>query len=250
MSSAWYVVFVGLAAGVLGTGVGGFLVSVLNKPSDRVFSMVLGFSGGIMLSIVSFDLMPEAFEVAGVVWGITGLIVGTALVAMVDFVVPHMHFMSTDCESSRFIRAGLFVGLGIAMHNLPEGMAIGAGFISSERFGLGVALLMTIQNMPEGMAMAAPMCRAGVTPLRAGLLACLAGVPMGVGALIGATLGSVSPVVLSLSLGFAAGAMLFITCDELIPDAQEFRAGHTGTFGIVAGVVTGIVVSTLASVHF
>lgn len=236
---------VGLFAGVVGTAAGGLVVLFFRRPSDTVFSVILGFSGGIMLSVTAFNLMPEAFRLAGVGWGITGLVVGTILIGFIDLVTPHMHFFSTDKESSRFARASLFIGLGIAMHNLPEGIAIGAGLSSSARFGAGIAALMTLHNMPEGMAMCAPMCRVSGWSWQIVAMAAAAGVPTGIGALIGVILGGASPVILALSLGFAAGAMLFVTCDELIPDAQELRVGHTGTYGIVAGVVAGIALSTV-----
>lgn len=205
--------------------------------------MILGFSAGVMLSIVTFDLIPEALEKAPALVGLSGLVAGAVLLAFTDFFTPHVHFFSDDEESQRFIRTGMLVGVGIALHNLPEGLAIGAGFVSSPQFGLGIALLMAIQNVPEGMAMACPFSR---TPLpRSKIIGAtlLAGLPMGIGALLGAVFGVSSPSVLAFSLGFAAGAMLFITCDELIPDAQELRVGHSGTYGIVMGVLAGIVIS-------
>ncbi len=240
---------IGLLSGLIGTGLGGFALRIFGRPSDMVFSVILGFSGGIMLSMVAFDLMPQAFDLAGVEWGIAGLVGGALLIGAIDLFAPHVHFMSNDKESSRFVRASLLIGVGIAIHNLPEGMAIGAGYLSSQRFGLGLALLMMLHNMPEGMAMSAPMCRVSSCTWRVVGWATVAGLPEGIGALAGMALGGVSPIVLALCLGFAAGAMLFITCDELIPDAQEFRVGHTGTWGIVAGVVTGIVLSTLLEMH-
>ena len=88
--------------------------------------------------------------------------------------------------------------------------------------------------------MACPMVVGGMRPYRVLLATALAGVPMGIGALAGAAAGSLSPVMLSFCLGLAGGAMLFVTCDELIPDAQELGSGHSGTVGIVAGVIVGI----------
>lgn len=237
---------IGTLAGVLGTGLGGLLIAVLPRLNRGALSGVLGLSAGIMLSVVAFDLMPEAFAVAGVWWGLLGLTLGAALLTLVDLVTPHMHFLSTDEESRRYLRTGLLIGLGIALHNLPEGLAIGAGYGSSARFGLSVAVLMAIQNAPEGMAMACPLCQVPGRRWRSVVYTLLAGLPMGLGAFIGGLLGRVSPVLLSVSLGFAAGAMLFITCDELIPGAQELKQGHSGTFGIVLGVMIGVAVSMLA----
>ncbi|MGE5527831.1 MAG: ZIP family metal transporter [Patescibacteria group bacterium] len=249
MPQLLYITVIGTLAGVLGTGAGGLAVAMLPKPGKTVLSAVLGLSAGIMLAVVAFDLMPESFEVAGIGWGLLGLALGAGLLALTDLLAPHVHFLSTDEESRHFLRTGLVVGVGIALHNLPEGLAIGAGFGSSARFGLGVALLMAIQNAPEGMAMACPLCLTDVPPWRIAGWTFLAGLPMGLGAALGGLLGRVSPVLLAVSLGFAGGAMLFVTCDELIPDAQELRRGHSGTFGIVAGVILGVAVSMLSRVH-
>ncbi|MEW6082604.1 MAG: ZIP family metal transporter [Bacillota bacterium] len=243
MSLYFQTALIGLLAGVFGTGLGGVAAALIRRPKKRLFSVVLGFSGGIMLSIVAFDLMPEAFRVGGTRWAVLGLISGVLLIALADLILPHMHFFSQDRESSRFIRAGALVGLGISMHNLPEGLAIGASYECSSRFGLSIAMLMAIQNFPEGMAMGAPMILGGMRGPSVALLAALAGLPMGLGAFLGQVFGTVSEVFLSVSLGFAAGAMLFITVDELVPGALELQEGHSAIFGIVSGVMTGIIVS-------
>lgn len=249
MSHVVWATVIGLLAGVLGTATGGLIVMLFRRPSDAAFSVILGFAGGVMLAVTAFDLMPEAFELAGTGWGIGGLVLGAILIALIDLVTPHIHFLSTDRESSRFVRASLFVGIGIAIHNLPEGMAIGAGVVSSQQFGIGLGVLLGLHNAPEGMAMSAPLCRVKGCGWRPVLMAALAGLPTGLGAAIGAIMGAASKIVLALCLGFAAGAMLFVTCDELIPDAQELGVGHSGTYGIVAGVVTGIVLSTVLGMH-
>lgn len=200
-----------------------------------------------MISVVAFDLMPEAIESGGLVLAIGGLIAGVILVSLLDL-LPHTHFMASDRESSRFYKTGVIVGLGIAMHNLPEGLAIGAGYAHDVTLGLGLALVIAVHNFPEGMAMACPMVIAGMKPLRVVLATMAAGVPMAIGALLGSLVGGMSSGLLSLCLGFAGGAMLFVTCDELIPDAQELGSGHSGSFGIVAGVVVGILFTSLLKV--
>lgn len=240
----WAATIIGFLAGVGGTGLGGVASLFFRCLPSRTYSVVLGFSAGVMLSVVAFDLMPEAIEAGGLQYAVLGILAGVILVSLLDL-LPHTHFMTSDRESSRFIKAGVIVGLGIAMHNLPEGLAIGAGYASNTALGLGLGLVIAVHNFPEGMAMACPMIIGGMHPLRVVGATVLAGMPMGLGALIGALLGSLSPVFLSVCLGFAAGAMLFVTCDELIPDAQELASGHSGTFGIVAGVLAGIILTSL-----
>ena len=132
------------------------------------------------------------------------------------------------------------MGLGIAMHNLPEGLAIGTGYVVSSLTGWRLMITMMIHNIPEGMAMAGPMAAAGVSCSKCMAITGAAGLPMGLGALVGAMLGKVSPATLAVSLGFASGAMLYIVFDELIPEAQAQAEGHSGTFGAVTGVIIGM----------
>lgn len=244
LSPLWMATLIGLIAGVGGTGLGGVFSLMFRRLSSRTYSVVLGFAAGVMIAVVAFDLMPEAIEAGGVKIAIVGILSGVGLVSLLDR-LPHRHFMTTDRESSRYVKAGVIVGLGIAMHNLPEGLAIGAGFESDPSLGLGLAIVIALHNFPEGMAMACPMVIGGLHPLRIVGATVVAGVPMAIGAFAGSLLGSVSTTFLSFCLAFAGGAMLFVTCDELIPDAHELASGHSSTYGIVAGVIAGILLTSL-----
>ena len=239
------VTLIGLIAGVVGTGSGGLVSYLLRHPTTNFLSAILGFSAGVMLVVVFLELLQEAFAIGNFLYGVLGLILGIVILWLLDVYFPHRHHFSGECRQSRFRKVGVLLGVGIALHNIPEGLAIGAGYVSSESLGLGLALIMTIQNIPEGLAMATAMCIGGVRNGKVVLATALAGLPMGLGALAGALLGSISSLFLSISLGFAAGAMLYIVCDELIPDAHTLSSGHSATLGIVVGVVVGIFLTAL-----
>jgi ZIP family zinc transporter len=239
------VTLIGLLAGVIGTGSGGLVAYFIQNPGSKFLSAILGFAAGIMLVVVFMELLPEAVAIGGFFYGVSGLLLGIGLLLLMDTYFPHYHHYSGECRQSRFRRVGVLLGIGIALHNIPEGLAIGSGFISGETLGFGLAMIMTVQNIPEGVAMAAAMCAGGLRRWRVILATALAGLPMGAGALSGALIGSISPVFLSISLGFAAGAMLYIVCDELIPDANTLSGGHSPTMGLVLGVVIGIFLAAL-----
>ena len=232
---------VGLVAGVAGTGLGGAGAAALVRPKRNVLSGALGFSAGAMLAILAFSLVPQALRVGGLGWTVAGLVAGVGLVSLIDLVVPHVHAFSGDRESARFLATGAVIGLGIAMHNLPEGMAIGAAYARGTGPGLAVAVAIALQNVPEGVAMGLPLVAGRVAPLRVVGATLLAGLPMGAGGALGAALGSLSPAALAVALGLAAGAMLFITGDELMPAAHEMGRGHQAAFGLVAGVIVGTI---------
>ncbi|AEE91001.1 Zinc/iron permease [Tepidanaerobacter acetatoxydans Re1] len=236
----------GTLAGVFGTGLGGLLIVLLGKPRKTVLSSVIALSGGIMLSVVFSDLLPEAIKMGGPFSAFIGLLMGVVFLLLLDLYLPHCHFQSGtdgDCKQARYMRASILIGLGIAMHNFPEGLAIGAGYAASEELGLSLTFIIGLQNVPEGMAMAGPMKAGFLSNLSILLWTALAGVPMGIGAFCGALAGGVSSLILSLSLGFAAGAMLYVVFDELLPEADELSKGHSATFGAILGIIIGLMVS-------
>jgi len=238
------VTLIGLLSGVLGTTAGGLSVVGVRKIKNKVLSILLGFSAGVMVAITFVELIPEALEEGTLITAMIGLITGVMIIGYLDINFPHRHF-SFDCdgdkERAKSLKTGVLLSIGIAMHNLPEGVAIGAGFMVSYEVGLALAVLMAIHNFPEGMAVGAAMCVGKVKGSKILMITALAGIPMGIGAFLGGALGGVSDLALSVGLGFAAGAMLYIVFDELIPDAHRKMKGHYAIAGILSGIIFGIV---------
>ncbi|MCL6449840.1 MAG: ZIP family metal transporter [Acetobacteraceae bacterium] len=265
MDAAVLATVVGLIAGVGGTGLGGVLALVFRRPGPSAVSVLLGLAAGVMLALTGFSLMPESFEAAGLVPGMAGFVLGVGLLFLADLYLPHFHFHSpgrpdpgrgqfllhasegSEAVAPGFVRAGILVGLGVAMHNLPEGVAIGAGYAHRELVGAGLAFAIALHNVPEGLAMALPMLAGGLGAGRIAAACALAGLPQALGALGGASLAAVSPLFLALSLGTAAGAMLYVTADELIPAASRLSRGHSATVGLVLGMVVGVFLSRAVS---
>lgn len=244
--------FVGALSGVLGTGAGGLLILLVNFGAGAGLSFLLAASGGIMISISLMELIPEAVEVGSKGWAALGLLLGVIILFVLDMVLPHAHSSFVVRAKSgvyhgeraaRLRSAGLLIGLGIALHNLPEGLAIGAAYAHQQSLGLGVALIIALHNIPEGMAMAVPLRAGGMGRGSVVLSTMLAGLPLGVGAFLGAWVGQVSPTVLSVCLGFAAGAMMYVVSDELIPEAHFCARGEYPTIGLVAGILLGVLLT-------
>lgn len=231
----------GLLAGVVGTGAGGLISVFMKKPTPRFTGTILAFAAGIMLSIIFLELIEEAIDFSGHWAAILGLTVGMAIFYLLDHYLPHQHPVTEEKIHSRgYLKKGTLLALGIGLHNFPEGLAIGTGFVGSPELGLSLAILIGLHNIPEGMAVAAPLKQGGYSLSRVVGITALAGLPMGIGALIGAAIGSISDYVLGVSLGFAGGAMLYIVCDELIPDAYESAGAHLSILGIFLGTLLGI----------
>ncbi|MCR1900216.1 ZIP family metal transporter [Irregularibacter muris] len=244
MEKLLMITIIGFLAGMVGTGIGGLSAYLFIHPSKRAFSVILGLAGGLMISIVCFDLLPQAFEMVGVPLGVFGIICGVAIITIIDEIMDLLE-KGKKKQRDGFIKAGVLIGIGIAAHNFPEGLAIGAGFMATPQLGLGLALVITLHNIPEGIAMATPMSIGGVKKIRILFYTLLAGIPMGVGAFLGALLGEISPAFIGWCLGLAGGAMLFITCQEIIPRSREIWKGRISGFGIILGIIGGILLSSL-----
>ncbi len=241
---------IGLAAGVLGTGAGGVITALTGKPSKKTLGFYLGFAGGIMLALVFAELIPEALEEGSLILTMFGLVLGVALLILLDIYLPHIHHGGNPDDevqvNGRMTRMGYLLAFGIALHNFPEGIAIGAGFGADYTLGISLAIILALHNIPEGIAMAVPLWASGLGTKKVVLATLLAGVPVGIGAYLGSIISHISPVFLTLSLGFAAGAMLYISFDELLPEAHNHSEGsHYGIYGGVIGVLIGYILIAL-----
>ena len=142
--------------------------------------------------------------------------------------------------------AGIVMAAAIALHNIPEGMTIGAGFAISDDFLLGTGMIMAVliglHNIPEGMAVSVPMISGGMGRVKAVLLTALCGLPTLFGAWIGYWLGDIGPMGLTLSLGFASGAMLYVVFGEILPESYLMYRSKTPAFSFLAGLLVGLMI--------
>lgn len=238
------IVLVSTLAG-LATTVGALLVVIFGKPSVKILALLLGFAAGVMIAISAFDLLPEAVELGSNWQAILGFALGAALMFGLDAFIPHAHIGSGKSEGvtgdSEMLKMGYFIFLGIALHNLPEGLAIGAGYTSSLTLGAAIAISLALHNVPEGMATAVPLLIGGMSKYKVVLLATVAGLMTPLGTLLGAAVFRVSTGMVSVALAFAAGAMVYIASDELIPQSHRYH-DHLANLGLIAGFVLGFLI--------
>ncbi|WP_207750716.1 ZIP family metal transporter [Anaeromonas gelatinilytica] len=231
---------IGFLIGIIGTGLGGTLTIFLVNPNNKFLSMLLGLTAGLMLSIITFDLMPEAITLGGLTIVIIGIIFGIMLVLLIEDI---FYKANKKCKNMKegFLKTGLLMGIGIALHNLPEGLAIGSGFMFTSDIGIKVGIIIALHNIPEGMAMATPLRMSGFRKLKVIFLTLLAGIPTGIGAFLGAVLGNISDIFIGLCLAIAAGTMLYIICGELIPNSKNIHKGRISTLGLSTGFILGLI---------
>ena len=202
----------GLFFGTFGTTLGEILGVVLKKKSNKFLSFILALASGLMMAVICFDLIPESLEISNIFEAILGILLGIIAMIFCDLLVDKKFSskMHTNNKESKLLRTGMIVSIGLAIHNFPEGLAIGSGFESSLKLGLSLAIAICFHDIPEGISMAIPMKNGGMKPSKVIFYVILSGVTTGIGAFFGAIIGSISEQVISICLSFAAGAMLYI----------------------------------------
>lgn len=277
----WSIIGITALAGMGGTGMGGLVSCLFRKDSSKTVSLLLSFAAGVMTSVVCFDLLAEALHSDGtsskVGLVVAGVLAGYIVIAILnawidrntDHEVAHIdenhprtadsleelthanhlqeHREGRQPRSGLFL-AGLVMAAAIALHNVPEGMVIGASFARSakemllNRGGLTMAIVIGLHNIPEGMAVAVPLISGGMPKWRSVIVTALTGFPTILGALLGFAVGAMGPTALAVSLSFASGAMLYVVFGELLPESILMWRSKVPAAATIIGMLTGLVI--------
>ena len=272
-----------LIAGVGGTGLGGILGALVRTESNRIVSLLLSATSGVMISIVCFELVVESLEAAqsvfsdGAVFVVCiAVLVGMAVVFLLNWLidkrtegeVPHtassLHPKTHDnidelshidhynqhlkehAPKRELWVAGVVIACAIALHNIPEGMSIGASYNIDTEGGVSMALILAVliglHNIPEGMAVSVPLVAGGMKRIKAALLTAASGAPVVLGAWLGYWIGDIGAIGLAASLGFASGAMLYVVFGEIIPQAVLMYRSKVPAFFVIIGMLIGMII--------
>ena len=235
----------GLFFGTFGTTLGGIIGCTFNKVSNKFLSFILSFASGLMMSVICFDLIPESIQLSNILISVNGILFGIITMIFCDLLVKNKFNRSTKLKSNSLLKTGIIISIGLAIHNFPEGLAIGSGFDVSAKLGIGLAIAICLHDIPEGISMAVPMKNGGMKIWRVLLYVLLSGVTTGIGALAGAIIGNISQTIIAISLGFAAGSMLYIVSGELIPESNKLYKGRMGAVGNMIGFIIGIIATKI-----
>lgn len=231
----------GLLTGISGTLTGGLIVLYRFSYNLPKQSWLLGFSAGIMIAVVFFDLWPEAWYHGGFYPTLIGTGIGMLLVQYFDKILRLFPGYRRH-NYSKLAKVGILLGLGIGTHNFPEGVALGTTFIANPELNkwLSLALIMALHNIPEGMVMTSAFKLANISLVKILSALVLVELPMAFGGTVGAFLGQISPWMVSQSLGFAGGAMVLLVVKELLPMAQKLAGVFWVGTGLTVGLLTGV----------
>ena len=243
----------GLAIPFLGTALGSAMVFLMkNKMNSKVEKLLLGFASGVMIAasiwsliIPSIDMASEQGKVAWIPAAV-GFILGIAFLLVLDSVIPHLHLNNDKTEGIKAkLKKTTMMVFAVTLHNIPEGMAVGVTFAGALIGNTGItmagafalAIGIAIQNFPEGAIISMPLKSEGMSKSKAFLYGSLSGIVEPIGAIITILLTSTVVPILPYLLSFAAGAMIYVVVEELIPESQNGEHSNIGTIGVALGFV-------------
>lgn len=255
-SKIFWLGFSASLAASMGTALGAVGVLLFKHPTARMRDGLLSGAAGVMLAATFFSLLQPALEYGETYYDsrliavslvVTGLACGAYGLYLIHRFVPHEHFVMSRSgpDSEAMERIWLFV-LAITLHNFPEGMAVGVGFAGGDiGNGLSLAIGIGLQNIPEGLAVAATLTAIGYAKSQAFWIACLTGMVEPIGGAFGASATWLAAAVMPWTLGAAAGAMLFIISDEIIPETHRGGYEELATFSLLGGFCVMMVLDTV-----
>ena len=256
-----------LFAGVVGMGLGGVISAIFGTKTDRMISIFLSLAAGVMITIVFIELIPEAIDYSNIWITLIGLALGVLMVFLLHNIMDRIPTSKTSDKSSdsklhdsyaeffhssdilnkqkSMIRSGMIMLFAIALHNIPEGLAMGAAGYHDIALGLTIAIMIGLHNIPEGMAISAPLISGGLSKVKTVLLVTLTGATTIIGTVIGVWVGGISDVALALSFAVASGAMLYVVFGEILPQSIVTNKDRVPTIFALVGVVIGLVITQM-----
>ena len=245
---------IGITLPLLGTMLGSAFVFFMKKEiPDRLQKTLLGFASGVMVAASVWSLLIPSIDMAGesIIPAAVGFLSGIAFLLLIDELTPHLHVGAQKTEGlrSRLSRTAM-LALAVTIHNLPEGMAVGVVF-AGESHGLtlsaafAVSIGIAIQNIPEGAIISMPMFAEGNSRLKSFLIGSLSGVVEPIGSVAILLLAGALGVALPYLLAFAAGAMMYVVVEELIPETAQGRHTNLSTIGFALGFVLMMVMDVM-----
>lgn len=223
----------------LGVAIGMALFYLFRIKNKRLIGMLFGSTSGLMIAMVCFNMLPEAFSVKNDLFVFVGIAIGVcfglSLAQVTEFLNSKMHI-----SGGKNMQAGLALLIGIAIHGIPEGFALGSFSNASRETLMNFALIICLHSIPEAIALAISFKQAQATTSFLISVPIVLGGIMSIGAVLGYLLSQVSTAFIAISLGMAAGIILYVVCEELLPESRHIWNGRMTTLATILGIILGM----------
>lgn len=241
MESQLFPTLVGLGVGGAGIGLGGIVAFGFGKYFERISGLILACAAGLIFSLLAFELLPESIGTGGLIATGVGIILGGLLIIRLEHFFHKVVIITDTPRQSMFIRSGILLAIGVAIHNLPVGFAMGSGMVNNGKIGLDLATTMLFHNFPEGFAITLPLALSGLNPISIPIISGIVAIPAALGSFLGSSLGVINSMLFAIFFGIAIGTIFFVTWHEVLGHAIK----NTRKIHLYPSVITGLILGIL-----
>lgn len=236
------VINIGFVTAWLGILTGLLFSYVIPENKVKIKGILMGFVGGLMLAIITLDIIPESVALSNSYLSALGIITGLLLSVYIDGYTAKRHRRSSAFKRNSYLQAAILMAIAIGLDNLPGGVALGSMYTLSHPKGFEMATVLMIHGIPEGLSLGLFLRESDIRTFMLISITIFTSLPMAAGSLIGGIISEVSSSIVSVCLSFACGMMLYITFREIIPKTRELWSGRLSSVGSVIGLVTGAMI--------
>lgn len=231
---------------LIGTMVGAFIGVAIKNPTEKLLGTLLSIATGIIISIIFLELIPDSIEHIGFFKTLIVIVIGIAIIYLVDRMIKIAND-SNQISATRInhTKVAILMALGLMMHNFPEGIIMGFGFVKGSGLGVKMSILISIHDIPEGIAIAAPLIAAGKNPFKILWYSFLVAFPTVIGAWLGIIMNNISTAFLGYSIAFASGIMIYVAFGQMLPESNELNKSYSNAMWIIIGIIFGFVMINL-----
>lgn len=227
---------------LIGTMIGALIGVSIKNPTDKLLGTLLSIATGIIVSIIFLELIPESIEKIGFPLTLFTILIGIVIIYLIDCLIKRAN-KNSDVHPTKFnhTKVAILMGLGLMMHNFPEGIIMGFGFVKGSGLGIKMSILISIHDIPEGIAMTSPLMAAGKNKLKILWYSFLVAFPTVVGAWIGILINNISVLFLGVSIALASGIMIYVAFGQMLPESNDLNNDYSNAMWVILGIIFGFI---------
>lgn len=240
-STIFYIGLFSAVVSLIGTMVGALIGVSIKNPTDKLLGALMAIATGIIISIIFLELLPESIDNLGFPRTLLVVLIGIVIIYFIDILIKVSNKNNIGSSGFNHTKVAILMGLGLMMHNFPEGIIMGFGFVKGSGLGIKMSILISIHDIPEGIAMTTPLIAAGKKKGRVLWYNLLVALPTVLGAWIGIIMNNISTAFLGYSIAFASGIMIYVAFGQMLPESIDLNGGYSDTLWMIVGIIFGFI---------